>query len=374
MLVTATVLSHYKMLIILLIISTIVLLVDLILIILWITSYKNAKDGINDTPFISILIAARNEEDNLADCLDSLVALDYSTDRYEILVGNDNSEDQTGEIADAYEVRYPQIKSYTIYKQKIKGNGKANVLSQLAHFANGTHYFITDADIIVPKKWIKSMLLGMNEDIALVTGTSVVVGSGFLAYMQQIDWLFATGMLKVVSDMGIPVTTMGNNMLIRRDAYEDVGGFEAMPFSITEDLELFNHIKLKYKTVNIFTPDVLNKSKPVKSIAELLIQRKRWMKGAFELPPIMIGLLIVQTAFFLVLLVLFLINPTIAIIVLSIKFLLRFTFLSLVVRKLNDRVNIFGSLIFELYSSVFSVASLIYYFLSGPIEWKGRKY
>jgi len=362
------------MLIFLLIISTMVLLVDLSLIILWITNYKNPSLESNETPFISVLVAARNEENNLADCLDSLVAVDYPIDKYEILVGNDNSDDQTGEIVDAYAVRYPQIKSHTISKQKIKGNGKANVLAQLAHLAQGSHFFVTDADIMVPRTWFSAMLKCMQGDIALVTGTSVVVGSGFLAYMQQIDWLFATGMLKVVSDLGIPVTTMGNNMLIRRDAYEDIGGFEAMPFSVTEDLELFNHIKLKYNTVNIFNPGVLNKSKPTRSIKGLLTQRKRWMRGAFELPLIMVSLLIVQTSFFLVLLALFLIDPITATIVLSIKFLLRFIFLSLVVRKLNDRVNIFGSLIFELYSSVFSVVSLIYYYLSGPIEWKGRKY
>ncbi len=362
------------MLTLLLIISVLVLLVDLSLIILWLVNYKDSTDGITNTPFISILIAARNEEENLADCLESILAVDYPSSKFEVLIGNDNSDDQTGEIADAYAVRYPQVKSFTIYKQKIRGNGKANVLSQLAQQARGSHYFVTDADISVPEHWLKSMLLGMKEDVALVTGTSVVVGSGLLAYMQQIDWLFATGMLKAISDLGVPVTTMGNNMLVRRDVYEEIGGYETMPFSVTEDLELFNHIKSRYKTVNLFNPGVLNKSKPIKSILELLVQRKRWMRGAFGLPFIMVTLLAMQTTFFLILIALFFLSPILAINVLSAKFLLRFVFVSLVVRKLNDKVNIFGSIIFEFYSSIFSIVSLVYYFFSGPIEWKGRKY
>jgi cellulose synthase/poly-beta-1,6-N-acetylglucosamine synthase-like glycosyltransferase len=362
------------MLVFLLVISILVLLVDISLIILWLTNYKDSNNGIKNTPFVSILIAARNEEDNLVDCLRSLLDLDYPDDKYEILIGNDKSEDKTGDIADAFSIRYKQIKSFTIYKKLIKGNGKANVLAQLVPKSKGELLFITDADIRFPQKWIQAMLSGMSEDIALVTGTSVVVGSNLLAYMQQIDWLFATGMLKVVSDLDIPVTTMGNNMLIRKKVYEEIGGYEAMPFSVTEDLELFNHIKEDYKTINLFNPNVLNESMPIKSLGELLIQRKRWMRGAFELPLIMIALLTIQSSFFAIIIGLVIINPIIAAIVLASKFTFRYIFLSLVVRKLKDRVNIFGSLIFEVYTSIFSLVSLLYYLIPGPIEWKGRKY
>jgi cellulose synthase/poly-beta-1,6-N-acetylglucosamine synthase-like glycosyltransferase len=351
-----------------------VLLVDLSLLILWQVNYQDAKDGITDTPFISVLVAARNEDKNLGDCLESILTTDYPADKFEVLVGNDNSDDQTGEVADAFAIRYPQVKSYTIVKHRIDGNGKANVLAQLADRAKGDFLFITDADIKVSKKWFKSMLLGMADGVALVTGTSVVVGTNLLAYMQQIDWLFATAMLKVVSDLGVPVTTMGNNMMIRRSAYEEIGGYAALPFSVTEDLELFNHIKEKYSTVNLFNPLVLNQSKPEKSLSDLLIQRKRWMHGAFELPAPMIFLLAMQSSFFLILIGLLFINPIYMLGALAFKFVLRYIFVSMVVNKLNDKVNIFGSLIFEFYTGIFSMVSLIYYFIPGPIIWKGRKY
>jgi cellulose synthase/poly-beta-1,6-N-acetylglucosamine synthase-like glycosyltransferase len=350
------------------------LAVDLLLIILWLFNFKSNDVEQQEQPNISILVAARNEENNLADCLDSLMALDYPMDRIEVLVGNDRSEDQTGEIAQAYATRFSSIKHYNIYRKVIEGNGKANVLAQLACKAKSEHIFITDADISVPSDWITSMLRGMNEETALVTGTSVVVGKTFLAYMQQIDWLFATGMLKVVSDLRIPVTTMGNNMLVRKSVYEEIGGYEAMPFSVTEDLELFRHIKAKYKTVNLFSPGVLNQSKPLNSFTELLIQRKRWMRGAFGLPLIMIFLLLLQASYVAFFIGLIVINPLLGWSLLGAKFLLRFIFLTLVVKKLASRVNIFGSLIFEVYAAFFSMASLAFYVFSGDIEWKGRNY
>ena len=88
----------------------------------------------------------------------------------------------------------------------------------------------------------------------------------------------------------------------------------------------------------------------------------------------MIALLATQASFFVIILGLFLMDPVLATIVLATKFGFRYIFLSLVVRKLKDKVNVFGSLIFEVYTSIFSLVSLLYYLIPGPIEWKGRKY
>ncbi|MEN8250076.1 MAG: glycosyltransferase [Bacteroidota bacterium] len=358
----------------LLTISFIVLLVDLALIILWLFNYKEIKNKQSETPFVSILIAARDEENNLADCLEAILKVNYPEDKLEILLGNDRSEDKTGDIAEAYAVRHPQIKSYQISARKIKGNGKANALAQLARKAKGEYMLITDADIVVPPDWIKSMLVGLDEDTALVTGTSIVGGNTMIAYFQKVEWLFATGMLKVVSDFNVPVTTMGNNMLIRKSVYEEIGGYEALPFSVTEDLELFNHIKKKHKTVNLFNDNVLNISKPQSTFMDLLVQRKRWMRGAFRLPWIMVALLALQSSFFLVIVGLFMVNTTWAWIILGVKFMLRYIFGSLLAKKLKESINIVGYIIFEVYAVIFSSVSVLYYFLSGPVEWKGRKY
>jgi cellulose synthase/poly-beta-1,6-N-acetylglucosamine synthase-like glycosyltransferase len=360
--------------IVLIILAIIVVSIDLVLIILWLFNYRNQQNGLTTNPFVSILIAARNEEDNLSDTLDSLLALDYPTENYEVLIGDDMSDDRTKEVGEAYAARYQQVKCHTIYKKTINGNGKANVLAQLIKKAKGEYIFITDADIKVPSTWVRSMLLGMDDKTALVTGTSVVEGKGFLAFMQKIDWLFATSMLKAVSDLNIPVTTMGNNMLMRKTVYDEVGGYEAMSFSVTEDLELFNSIKGRYKTVNLFHPDVLNISKPQNSFKDLLIQRKRWMRGAFDLPLLMILLLLIQTSFFAIILFLLILNPIFGLSVLGIKLLLRYCFISLAANKLNRSINIWGSIIFEFYNVIFSFVSLIYYLVPGKIVWKGRKY
>jgi len=360
--------------IILLSIFAVTLLVDLVLILLWIFNFKKNHHVRNDQPFVSVLVAARDEEKNLARCLDSLIAVNYPEDKIEILIGDDQSEDKTWEIANAYSIRYQQVHAFKVRNHTFLGNGKANVLTFLAHQTKGEYMFMTDADIMVPEGWIQSMLNAMSPEVSLVTGTSVVTGKGLLAYMQQLDWLFAGGMLKVVSDLGIAVTTMGNNLVIRKSTYEAVGGFEALPFSITEDLELFNQVKKKYHTVNLFDINVLNRSRPLFSFGELLEQRKRWMHGAFNLPWVMVTILLIQALFFPLLITTAFINPMLALAIFGVKFILRYLFAVSVAFRLNEPINLLGCLVFEIYIAFFSFISLLYYSFSGPITWKRREY
>jgi cellulose synthase/poly-beta-1,6-N-acetylglucosamine synthase-like glycosyltransferase len=91
--------------------------------------------------------------------------------------------------------------------------------------------------------------------------------------------------MQTVSDLKLPVSTMGNNMLVTRAAYEATGGYENMPFSVTEDVQLLKAaIKKGFRSCNIFHPGVLALSAPALTWRELLHQRKRWMQGIWHLP------------------------------------------------------------------------------------------
>jgi len=348
---------------------------ELLLIVLWIANYKAHKSVLKEAPTVVILVAARDEEANLVECLDSLLELDYSPEKLQIWVGDDASTDGTWEIIARYSKEYSNINGMQITKSITKGNGKANVLAQLAHHCKSDWIFITDADIRVPKQWVNTMLAAAEkEEAVLVTGTSLVSGSAFFAKVQRLDWLYATAMLKVISDTGTPVTTMGNNMAILRRVYEEVGGFENLHFSVTEDLELFKQVVKKHHTLNLFSEGVLNKSTPQNSVLELLIQRKRWMRGAFELPLQLLGILLIQSFYMPAIILLIILNPMIGVSLWLIKWMLRFSFATISAKKLAEKVSIFDSFVTELFTMAFSLASVIYYLWPGKVYWKGRAY
>jgi cellulose synthase/poly-beta-1,6-N-acetylglucosamine synthase-like glycosyltransferase len=353
---------------------SIVVLTDLLLIFLWQVNFKEANPILNELPSVDILIAARNEEENIQACIDSLLSLDYPKDKLTIWLGDDDSTDTTWQSIQSYASKHHHIIASQITKQSIIGNGKANVLAQLARKGKGDWIFITDADINVPNNWIKAMLAGADKENALITGTSLVVGDSWLATFQRLDWLYATSMLKVISDLDIPVTTMGNNMAITRSAYYEVGGFEGLPFSVTEDLEIFKAVKKKHSTINLFSKEVLNRSTPQQSFMDLLLQRKRWMRGAFELPFELLSILLLQAFYLPAIITLVTINPLVGLLFWLGKWLTKYIFNIIAAKKLEEKVSLFDSFVTECYLMFFSVVSVLYYFWPGKIYWKGRTY
>ena len=346
-----------------------VLLVDFLLIILW--KPKSHKATKETPPMVSVLIAARNEEHTIQRCLDATLQVNYPSDKLEILVGNDGSTDATYTLAHAYAEKYPQIKVLNITETKGLARGKANVLAHLASMAQGDYYFITDADTAVPSTWIHAMLEGFGSNTAIVTGVTGIQHS----YLQNTDWLFALGMVKVITDLNQPVTSMGNNMAITKEAYLSVGGYENIPFSITEDFELFKQVrKMGSHVEQLFNTGVLAYSLPASSVHQILNQRKRWMKGAVQLPLSIVALLFFQALYFPGIVTLAIFQWKAALLLMILKIILQSLFILRVKATLRMETNPLKLAFYEVYSFLLSVSSSIFFLLPVKTVWKGRKY
>ncbi len=237
-------------------------------------------------PRVSILIAARDEETALPRCLASLRALHYPAELLEILVGDDASTDRTAAVAAAAMHGFAgQFRVVPIAETLGQARGKANVLAHLARLATTDFLFITDADIRLPATWIAALLAQAAPGVGTVTGITAVRGPRLFHRLQGIDWLLSLSLVQVVSDLGRPVTAMGNNMLVARAAYEATGGYEALPFSVTEDFALFRAVLAAgYGFRQVFSPAVRADSLPMPTWPALLAQRRRWLRGVAGLP------------------------------------------------------------------------------------------
>jgi 1,2-diacylglycerol 3-beta-glucosyltransferase len=238
-------------------------------------------------PRVSILIAARNEEAALPRCLASVRALAYPPHLLEVLVGDDASTDRTRAVAEAAMQGFEgSFQVLTITDTLGSARGKANVLAHLARLATSEYFLVTDADIALPPTWVQGMLAHVAPQVGTVTGLTVVQGPSLLARLQELDWLLSLSFIQVASDAGQPMTAMGNNMLVTRAAYRATGGYEALPFSITEDFALFEAVNAQgYGYRQLFEPAVRATSLPASSWGALLRQRLRWMRGVAALPP-----------------------------------------------------------------------------------------
>jgi cellulose synthase/poly-beta-1,6-N-acetylglucosamine synthase-like glycosyltransferase len=329
-----------------------------------------------EKPAVSILIAARNEASNIIRCLQSISRLNYPQEKTEVLIGDDHSTDETAALVKQFIKDKPNFKLVSISGNLGQARGKANVLAHLTKTATSDYFFITDADMEVPPTWVETMLARLKPRTGIVTGITTVSGIGFFARMQDLDWLQTLGFIQVLADLDLPVTTMGNNMLITREAYESTGGYEHIPFSVTEDLALFKAVLQNgFGFKNIYQAEVLAETQPALSFFSFLHQRKRWLKGAMHLPLYLRVLLLLNGSFYLFLLLFFLFGDfKIGLVLLGSKWTCQSIFITGCLRQLNRKVRFKDLVLFEGYHLV-NISTLAgFTLLPFKVNWKGRKY
>ncbi len=354
------------------------LLQDLLL---WIFLKFNFKDHTkeiieSDWPKISVLVPARNEAQFLPKCLRALENLHYPPDKIQFILGNDQSTDQTENIIRSWVGNSHNRILVNIHPQEnARMNGKANALVQMIKRADGDLLLFTDADCEVNPEWAREMVRAFTPERGMVIGISRVKGKSIWERWQGMDWWLTLSMVKVASDLGKSLTGVGNNMLVSKEAYVKVGGFESFPFSVTEDFELGRAVWAKgYRPVHQVSPYSLGLTKAEKSGLDLLRQRKRWTQGAMGLPWFWKLALVLQLVFFPAIIYLVFQNLTIGLLVWAVKIFLQMNLMQYYAQKTKTRLAFFPLLFFEVYYAVISWSTIVYYFWPSKIKWKERNY
>jgi cellulose synthase/poly-beta-1,6-N-acetylglucosamine synthase-like glycosyltransferase len=164
-------------------------------------------------------------------------------------------------------------------------------------------------------------------------------------------------------------------MMVTRKAYQATGGYENMPFSVTEDFLLFHEVmKRKFGFTQIVQAKAMAFTVPAANLEDLLLQRKRWMKGAFQLPLYLVIILLLQAFMLPVLIFLFFFFPSLAVGIFLFKIIVQFAICLWMISKLKYFRLVPYLFLFEPYYSLFSLLSLLYYLWPGKILWKERQY
>lgn len=328
-----------------------------------------------ELPFISILLAARNEAHQITECLQALAQIDYPVGQWEVWVGDDDSEDTTFEVVQGFIEGLPHFHLMRIEKTLGAAKGKANVLAHLARKAKGTVFLCTDADVIVPTTWAKALLSHWEPSMGVVTGFTLVEGSSVFAHLQGIDWVWALTLIKQASDLGIATTAMGNNMLISRESYEEVGGYESIPFSVTEDYALFRAITDKgWGFKQLLSPEVMASTTAIDTWQGLIQQRKRWMHGAMQVPWFLKIGLWVQVLWLPVMLVGLFYAPFAVLGIWAVKLLWQSMGIIRQLHYIGRKPLIPYILLYEPYVLLVYIAMVASYYWPSPVQWKGRSY
>ena len=193
-------------------------------------------------PQVSVIIPARNDEASLGTCLESLVS--QTGIDFEIIVVNDQSTDRTREIATSF----PGVQVIDAAELPANWTGKNNAVATGARAAHGHWLLFTDADTVhFPGSLTRALAEAEQHKVDMLSYSPEQVAVTFWE-MAVLPVVFAELARQYppskVSDPNSPdAAANGQYILVKREAYDAVGGHAAVAASILEDVALARAFK-----------------------------------------------------------------------------------------------------------------------------------
>ncbi len=201
-----------------------------------------------DAPLVTAIIPAKDEEDKLGECLDSVRSQDYPN--LEILVVDDRSTDRTPEIARDAARADPRVRLLSIERLPNGWTGKTHALHVAAKQVDGAWFWFLDADTLhAPESLSVMMEYARRNDAALASLVPEMRCETFWEKVVQplagIVLMRSFPLFRVNNDRDTMAFANGQYILIRKDAYLASGGHEAVRDRFVEDIYLAKAVKAK---------------------------------------------------------------------------------------------------------------------------------
>lgn len=238
--------------------------------------------GLSYTPTVSILIPARNEESVVGKLLQRITELTYPREKMETILIDDNSEDKTGAVADAFAAAYSGFK--VVHRSRTEGGrGKPGALNEGLRHAQGEIVICFDADYYPQIDIIEKLVAYfVDPEVGAVQGR-VTVFNEHSTWVSRLVAIERVGGYRVNQlardDLGLIPQIGGTVCGFRRDLLELLGGWDSG--ALTEDTELTFRIYFAgYKIRYVNDADCYEEA--VESLKAYWRQRHRWAKGHMQ--------------------------------------------------------------------------------------------
>ena len=213
-------------------------------------SAKSVRTGKTNSPQgnFSIVIAARNEENNITDLLKSLQNLDFPADNFEIIICDDESTDKTREIVKSFLPSFTNLK--LIDHNPGEPHGKRNALEKGIAQSKFDRILITDADCVVQPGWLKETDRYFTGDTQFLIGIAPLIRDrGFFNALSCFENLRSFLLISASFGWGHPVSATARNMGFLKSVFHNEGGYDSTRKSLggDDDLLLKNFLDKGYK-------------------------------------------------------------------------------------------------------------------------------
>ena len=228
---------------------------------------------------VSVLIAARNEGKNIEKLLQSLYNQSFDKERFEIIIVDDHSTDETFEVSENFRVLHPEMKLKVL---KATGSGKKQAISQALHTAENELVMVTDADCELPQRWIEVMVgYFVQNNLKMLLGPVLLSPANTLfEKLQVLEHLSLIASTAGSAAIGMPVMCNGANMMYDRKAALGVEKYRTdMKIASGDDMFLMEQFLKHYgnKSISfILDNQAIVKTATTPNLKAFFRQRKRW--------------------------------------------------------------------------------------------------
>ncbi|MGH1362915.1 MAG: glycosyltransferase [Calditrichia bacterium] len=253
---------------------------------------RERNTSVNPLPRVSVIVSARNEETRIMPLLNSLIVQDYPADRFEVLIVDDRSTDDTFELVSEF-IRSRHLKNFRCLKHQPESTDEPTYKKHAILFgintSSGEIVLTTDADCRVPSTWVRSMESRYDTKTGLVAGLVAYDAENDTVFKRMQALEFAGLVFTGVGAIGnnTPLICNASNLSYRRIAFESVGGFaghEHIPSGdddlLMQNIDQKTNWEIRYNLDSAGTVS----TNPVNSVAEFLNQRARWASKSRDYP------------------------------------------------------------------------------------------
>ena len=208
------------------------------------------------------------------------------------------------------------------------------------------------------------------------TNSRILKADNVLSGVQSLDWDFLLSIGSAAATIGKPLACLGNNLAFRKKAYEDVGGYRKIRFSVTEDYALFKAISESGRWDYHYPMDrqTLVETLPLRSLKEVFAQRKRWATGGKDTGFFGVVTLAPGFLFHWGIIVTAILSPASFPLLLLVKLVLDALFVFPVLKFYGKIAHLKFIVYFEIYYLIYVAILPFSVYLGKAITWKGRKY
>jgi len=254
-----------------------------IYIVIGLFKYENHEQDELPGRTVSIIIAARNEENNLESLLTDILLQDFPLDLLDVAVVDDRSTDKTWDIITRYSDKYSFIKGIQIQELSEEMTPKKYALTKAIDATSGEIIVTTDADCRVPTTWVSSMVKSLGSAHSISIGYSQTnISSGSLFHrLQNMDFLGIMAANAGAAGWHNYWSGSGQNLAYLRTSFNEIGGFTPVHYRISgDDMYLVQAISKIGKAIFNIDLDGAVKTKSVETVKQFINQRSRWASNS----------------------------------------------------------------------------------------------